>query len=55
MPYPETRVSSPRTRKLDIDHVFAVGYKKVVHARALEELWEENISDHIPIVATLEF
>ncbi|CAD7942422.1 unnamed protein product [Amoebophrya sp. A120] len=53
--FPETRISSPTTRKLDIDHIFVAGEKRVVYARALDELWAENISDHIPVIATIEF
>jgi len=53
--YPGTRTPVPGRRVLDVDHIFVFGHRRVVEARAREELWKDELSDHIPVVATIEF
>ncbi|CAD7949479.1 unnamed protein product [Amoebophrya sp. A25] len=47
--FPSTRIVSGASgsSKLDIDHM------RVVHAEALDGFWDLDISDHIPMIATI--
>jgi len=53
--YPGTRMRVPTIPLIDVDHIYVFGHKRVVQARAREDLWADELSDHIPVVATLEF
>lgn len=53
--YPATRMRVPGVPVIDVDHIYVVGHVRVVQAQAREDLWQDELSDHIPVVATLEF
>ena len=53
---PDTRVTAAGWPRLDIDHMFVVGHKRVKKAWVHNEgNWMGAISDHLAIVADIEF